>query len=162
LGHKRIAYIGSNTLREDDTDRRAGYEQTLRAHGIKLDPALVIHPVVGPPDSGAAGFEQLFKLDEPPTAIFCFDDITALGVISRANAAGVHIPTDLSVVGFDDVSLAPYFSPPLTTIAQQKDEIARLAVEMTLDLLDEKDLSDVSPLLGKLIVRNSTAAPPQP
>jgi len=161
LGHTRIAYIGSNAVREDDGDRRAGYEQALRNHHLTPDPALMIDPQADPPDGGAVSFEQLFTLDEPPTAIFCFDDMTALGVISRASAAGVRIPDDVSVLGFDDISLAPFFSPPLTTIAQQKDEIARLAVEMTLRLLDEPASPGPSTLPGTLVIRHSTAAPRQ-
>ncbi|MEZ4862003.1 MAG: LacI family DNA-binding transcriptional regulator [Caldilineaceae bacterium] len=161
LGHTRIAYIGNSALREDDADRRMGYEQALRQRDLMPDPALIIHPQVSAPQSGTVGFDKLFTLDEPPTAIFCFDDMTALGVISRANAAGVRIPEQISVMGFDDIALAPFFSPPLTTIAQPKEEIARLAVEMTFNLLDQNELPANRALAGKLVVRNSTAAPRQ-
>ncbi|MBX3014455.1 MAG: LacI family DNA-binding transcriptional regulator [Caldilineaceae bacterium] len=159
LGHTRIAYIGSHKAREDDTERRTGYEQALAEHKLTLDPVLVIRPTTSSPDSGVAGFEQLFTLDHPPTAIFCFDDITALGVIHRASAARVQIPEKLSVLGFDNIALASYFAPALTTIAQQTDQIAQQAVAMMLCLLAGEKPPARPLLAGKLVIRNSTAAP---
>lgn len=159
LGHERIAYIGNYRNEEENQGRQAGYRQALAASGIALDASLVYMRNDNWPKVGWQALEQLLGLPRPPSAVFCFNDLTAIGVIGAAHAAGLHVPADLSVVGFDDIDLAPYLAPPLTTVAQQAELIAQRAVEMILNLLDGKDLPDNIPLPGRLIVRGSTAPP---
>jgi DNA-binding LacI/PurR family transcriptional regulator len=158
LGHQRIAYIGSSRHREESLERQRGYEQALVARGISPDPSLVIEGD-GWPEGGWLGMERLLKLPRPPGAVFCFNDMTAAGAIKAAHAAGWRVPHNLSIVGFDDINLALYLVPPLTTVAQQKDQIAQLAVEMALSLRDGNEPPANTILPGKLVVRGSTAPP---
>ena len=103
---------------------------------------------------------QLLALASRPTAVFCYNDATALGAMRAARAAGLHIPHDLSVIGFDDIDLAPYFEPPLTTVVQPKREMGAKAVEMILDLLAGRDVEETCVLPSRLAVRGSAMAPP--
>ena len=84
-------------------------------------------------ESGAASAEQLLDRPDPPTAIFCFNDEMAIGVIDVARKRGVSVPRDLSVVGFDDIRFARHVEPPLTTVATDRTGMARAAVDLVLD-----------------------------
>lgn len=159
LGHERIAYIGTNRNRDENFERWTGYQKALEEHGISPDPDLIHEDDGDWSKTGWQGISRLLNLSQPPSAVFCFNDLTAIGVIGAIYAAGLRVPNHLSVVGFDDIKLAPYLAPPLTTVAQQTEQIAQLAVEMILDLLDEKELPTNTMLPGKLIVRGSTAPP---
>jgi DNA-binding LacI/PurR family transcriptional regulator len=100
--------------------------------------------------------QRLLALPTPPTAVFCYNDATALGAMHTAHAAGLRIPEDLSVVGFDDIDLAPYLEPPLTTVAQPKREMGERAVLMALALLaGDRTVADCV-LPSRLVVRGST------
>ena len=157
LGHQRIAYIGTNRNRDENFERWAGYKNALEERGLSLDPTLVYEGDHNWPRTGWQGIERLLSLPQPPSAVFCYNDLTAIGVIGAVHSAGLGVPNHLSVVGFDDINLAPYLAPPLTTVAQQAEQIAQLAVEMILNLLDGKELPANTTLPGKLIVRGSTA-----
>ena len=159
LGHRRIAYIGGSRSEEEDTERRAGYEYALTGYGISRDPSLVAEGD-GWHEGGQRCTEQLLALQHPPSAVFCFNDLTASGALQAAYRAGVRVPQDLSVVGFDDSSLASLLVPSLTTVAQQCDQMTRLALQMALDLMDGNPSPARFTLPGKLVVRQSTAPPP--
>jgi DNA-binding LacI/PurR family transcriptional regulator len=100
--------------------------------------------------------QQLLARPTPPSAVFCYNDVTALGGMRAAYSAGRRIPQDLSIVGFDDIALAPYFEPPLTTVAQPKREMGEKAVEMVLNLLAGDKVVENWVLPSQLIVREST------
>lgn len=155
LGHRRIAHIAGPATEWDGAERQIGYEQALREAGLAVDPALV---VCGDnrPEGGWQAMQTLLALPDQPTAVFCYNDATALGVLRAAHAAGLQIPQDLSVVGFDDIDLTAYFEPPLTTIAQAKREMGALAVQMVLDLLNSRTVEDCV-LPSRLVLRESTA-----
>lgn len=159
LGHRRIAYVAGLTNHSDDLDRLAGYRQALAAAGIPFDAALVLTGT-GRVGGGERALPQLLGLAEPPTAVFCYNDMTAIGLLCAARKQGVRIPEELAVVGFDDIPFASYVQPPLTTVAQPKPELGRRAVEMALALLAAdgdggRSVSDVL-LQGELIVRASS------
>lgn len=158
VGHTRIGYIGGARSVAESNDREIGYRLALQARGIVPDPSLIV-PGDGWAEGGRRGLEQLLCLPNPPTAVFCFNDQTAAGVLLTAYRAGIPVPADLSVVGFDDSMLASYLVPPLTTMAQQRDELARLALTMLVDLLAGADVQTPDLLPGLLVVRNSTAPP---
>jgi len=90
-----------------------------------------------------------------PTAIFCYNDLSALGLLAEAHVHAVHIPTDLAVVGFDNVPYAEVSLPPLTTVDQRKEEMGRLAVDTILAAYRGEPVSDIR-LRGDLIIRSST------
>ena len=159
LGHRRIAYISGPADHSDDLDRMAGYRDALEAAGIPLDPALIVAGT-GRAGGGEQAASVLMGLNEPPTAVFSYNDMTAIGLMRAVSAAGVHVPDDLSVVGFDDIPFASYVRPSLTTVAQMKAEMGQLAMEMALASMAAKDLAEFSNRVvkGQLVVRESTMA----
>ena len=92
-----------------------------------------------------------------PTAVFCYDDLTAMGALAAARSAGVSVPGDLSVVGFDDLFVSSYTAPPLTTIRQPMKEMGRRAAEILLALLRGEVAERKVMFQGTLVVRESTA-----
>ncbi|GAB4539343.1 MAG: LacI family DNA-binding transcriptional regulator [Anaerolineae bacterium] len=160
LGHRRIAYVTAPADHSSDRDRLAGYRRALSEAGLEPDPALII-PGNGRADGGEAAFEILKGLDQLPSAVFCYNDMTAIGLMTAARQAGIAVPRDIAVVGFDDIPFARYCFPPLTTIAQPKIEMGQLAMEMALSLMsigEEDEAQEFSNIIvrGKLIVRAST------
>ena len=159
LGHKRIGYIGNRFGLQADMERFSGYRQILEEADIGFQPELVAHGD-GRPEGGMSAVERLLALPEPPTAVFCYNDMEAIGALRGIREHGLTVPGDVSVVGLDDLFLASYTDPPLTTVQQPKHQMGRLAAEILLQLLaGEKPDSHVT-LTGKLIVRQTTAPPP--
>ena len=161
LGHRRIAYVRGAADHSDDLARLEGYQEALIDAGISVDPALVV-PSTGRVGGGARALPVLLQMSDRPTAVFCYNDITAVGLLRAAREMNVSIPRDLAVVGFDDVPLASYVEPALTTVAQPKGEMGRRAAEMVLELLSRgaEDGGAVSNVVvqGELIVRESSGA----
>jgi len=160
LGHRRIAAITGPEQVLCSRARLDGYRAALDAAGVPVDPALIR---VGDfqVEDGQRLAAELLRLPDPPTAVFAFNDGQAQGVYHAAHAAGVRIPQDLSVVGFDDLPHAKWMLPPLTTVRQPLFEMGAAATRMVLDLAAE----DAQPgnrmeLATELVVRASTAPPP--
>jgi DNA-binding LacI/PurR family transcriptional regulator len=159
LGHRRIAYVSGPADHSSDTDRMAGYQQALKEHGIAFDRALIV-PGDGKSALGMRALESIISMPHPPSAVFCYNDMTAIGILRAARQADVQVPGDLAVVGFDDIPFASYVYPPLTTIVQPKVEMGRLAMDMLLRLMAIDDprnaqLTDIV-VKGRLVVREST------
>ncbi len=157
LGHRRIAYIGGTRTQPENDDRQSGYARALEKRGQSVDPALITLGN-GWSDGGRDCMREFLKLAHPPTAVFCYNDLTAFGAIGAIQAAGLRVPQDISVVGFDDIALASILHPPLTSIAQDKEQMAKLAVEMAHALATGKPAAPRTILPGRLVVRASTAA----
>ncbi len=155
-GHRRIAHIAGPPTEWDAAERQSGFEQALQGQGLRPDPELT---VVGGsrPQGGIRAMKRLLALPNLPTAVFCYNDALALGAIRAARDAGLRVPQDLSVVGFDDIDLAPYLEPPLTTVAQPKRAMGERAVQMILALLTGDAAVADCVLPGHLVVRGSTA-----
>ena len=133
LGHQRIAFIGGNLKSTPGGERFAGFQSALVSAGLEPDPQLV-QPGRFRYEDGQACLELLMS-DARPTAIFAANDAVACGVISAARRAGLEIPGELSVVGFDDSNAALGASPQLTTVRQPLVEMGRLALRGTLSAL---------------------------
>ena len=103
--------------------------------------------------------ERLLALIPPPTAVFCYNDMTALGALRVARTKGIRVPEDISLVGFDDLFIASYTEPPLTTIRQPKRQMGRRAMELLLQLLKGENSQQTIWMQGELILRDSTAPP---
>jgi DNA-binding LacI/PurR family transcriptional regulator len=131
-GRRRIAAIGYQHPETNQTAhlRARGYEEALTAAGLPLDPELRIFTGYYHRDLGARAMRTLLDLPEPPDAVFCFNDLLALGAMREALSSGVRIPRDLAVVGFDDIEDGRYSTPTLTTISPDKKHIAHVAVQM--------------------------------
>jgi len=117
LGHSRIGYIAAERGRRTNLDRLEAYKKALQGRGIAFDPALVVLGD-GYARGGKEAMSRLLALPSPPTAVFCYNDLTAIGAALAVREAGLQVPDDISLVGFDDIELAPYFHPPLTTVRQ--------------------------------------------
>jgi DNA-binding LacI/PurR family transcriptional regulator len=159
LGHRRIAYVTGPLNHSSDTGRLAGYHQALNEAGISFDSALVA-PGNGRVESGEQALSELLKAAGPFTAVFCYNDMTAIGLLRAARRFNLAVPQDLSVVGFDDISFASYVCPALTTIAQPQFEMGQQAMQMTLELIKhpsptDGQAADIS-IKGQLIVRESS------
>lgn len=154
-GHRRIAFIGHSTSKMVSMLREEGYRGSLASAGIAVDPGLVLDGE-GTTESGRAAVEHMFVRDHLPTAFFCVNDATALGVFIGLSARGYDLPRDFSVMGFDDISLASFVTPSLTTMKQPRLNIGEAAMELLLTLLEDKEPRSREVLLrSELIVRNS-------
>ena len=159
LGHRRIAYIANSGSHQANLDRAAGYKAILTRHELPLDDDLVVEG-----DGSLAGGKQaarrLLALSRPPTAVFCFNDLAAIGALCAMCEAGLRVPADCSVIGFDDLELAAYCCPPLTTVRQQRDQLGQRAMNMLHRLIH--GWGDVKPeiLPAKLVVRETTGPAP--
>lgn len=160
LGHKRISYIGDRFGHQSDTERFAGYRSALERAGLPFSPELVAHGD-GKCEEGIKAVQSLLQLDEPPTAIFCYNDMTALGALHCLHTSGLRVPEDISVVGFDDLFFASYTQPPLTTVRQPRRRMGVLAMDSLRNLLTGKVSEQSIKVPAELIVRKSTARPRQ-
>ncbi len=159
LGHQRVAIISGPADYLCSQARVAGYRSALERAGIPYDPALVRYGDFHH-EGGFIRGGELLELPAPPTAIFAGSDQQALGVYEAARQRGLRIPEDLSVVGFDDLPLARWVSPPLTTVRQPLAEMGKVAAEMLGDLIEGTPLrTQRVELSTELMVRHSTAPP---
>jgi LacI family transcriptional regulator len=161
LGHRRIATITGMIEKRPGIDRLRGYRAALQELGLAYRDEYVAYGDFYF-ESGRAATARLLALPEPPTAIFAGADLTALGAIRAATEAGLSIPRDLSVVGFDDIQIAPHLNPPLTTVRQDKSGLGRAAADALIALIE--GATERTPLVTlpvELVARGSSAAPPR-
>jgi DNA-binding LacI/PurR family transcriptional regulator len=157
LGHQRIGHISNAPLSYTSSrDRLSGYRQALTDAGITFDTSLVYEGEF----TDASSYEpmhQMLDLPEPPTAVFIGSDVVALGAIDAIHSRGLHIPDDISVIGFDDVSLGKYLRPALTTVHLPAYELGRQAGEMILQIMRGNPLPNSQVRLPtELVIRSST------
>lgn len=156
LGHRRIAVIGGPVSMQCSRARISGYSAALASAGVEVDPALILHGNFHHLGGYQAACE-LFELAEPPTAVFAGSDEQAFGVAEAARATGRRIPEDLSLVGFDDLPMSRWFSPPLTTVRQPLAEMGWTAAEMLVAMIEEREPHGRQvELATELVVRSST------
>lgn len=159
LGHRRIAMITGPAFALSSRARLDGYRAALDAAGVPVDPELIRQGRFQIED-GVTHTHALMKLPDPPTAIFAANDGQAIGVYHAANELRLHIPDDLSVIGFDDMPVWRWAQPPLTTINQPLREMGATAAAMLISLAQGEPLQQSRVELStELVVRQSTAAP---
>ncbi|HEX6523138.1 MAG TPA: LacI family DNA-binding transcriptional regulator [Streptosporangiaceae bacterium] len=157
LGHRRIGAVAGPPDYLCSRARVDGYRSALDKAGIRFDPALVRNGDFYHEGGFSRGIE-LLSMSEPPTAIFAGSDQQAFGVYEAARQRGLRVPEDLSVVGFDDLPVARWVSPPLTTVRQPLTEMGRAAAQILSDLIEGvPPRSRRVELSTELIVRESTA-----
>jgi len=159
LGHRRIAHITGLVETRPGGERLRAYRDALRDLGLGYRDEYVAYGDFYV-ESGRAATARLLALDEPPTAIVAASDLMVLGALRAASEAGVSVPGDLSLVGFDDIQLAGHLHPPLTTVRQDKAGLGRAAGEALVACIEGADAPAVTTLPVELIVRESTAPPP--
>jgi LacI family transcriptional regulator len=173
LGHRHIAFMRGPRAIPDSEFRWEAIQQVTREMNLKLDPALVIridsagwsmktgyHPMA--PEIGYKPMQALLEKTRDFTAIFCFNDIAAIGAIRALKDAGLSIPGDVSVVGFDDIQSAAYSTPSLTTVRQPLLEMGKRAAQILLDRIANRENLYPSEIVmaPELVVRESTGPAP--
>ncbi|HZS09758.1 MAG TPA: LacI family DNA-binding transcriptional regulator [Blastocatellia bacterium] len=142
LGHRRIGFIGVSPAGGDGLRRYQGYLDALRKHHLPVDEKLIVGPETqsGPgystQDDGYEGMRRLLMLAKPPTAVFARNDFTAIGAMGAIRDAGLSVPDDVAIVGFDNVPLAAYTAPTLTTVDQPTTEQGRQAAALLLERIE--------------------------
>lgn len=159
LRHEKIAFITGPLRLKSAAARNQAFLRSMQEIGLETDPQLVVegdHTVEG----GMAAFSRLLDGPTRPTAVVCSNDMTAIGVMRKSHDAGISIPRDLSVIGFDDIRLAQFVIPPLTSVQMSQPELARLAFNALLAEVEREAPSPTGteyPLKTNLVLRESTA-----
>ena len=161
LGHRKIAHITGPEGNVLTTARRKGMVSERSKLGLPARPEWIIRGDFSL-ESGHEAAAKILEMEDRPTAVFCSADMVAFGLISGLQAAGLRVPEDISVVGFDDIEMSEFYVPALTTIRQDRHKLGRKAAEVLLARLvpgaDSPRIED--PLPVELVVRSSTAPPP--
>jgi len=158
LGHQRIGFIGGRPELQSAIQRLQGYTDGLAQAELPLDPDLV-QPGDYTKQMGFMGAQNLLRLPKPPTAIFAANDGSAFGVLEAAHDAGLCVPADISVVGFDNIPEAAYSTPPLTTVDQSIEQMGYLATQLLIRLISggEVDIRTYT-TPTRLVMRESCTA----
>jgi LacI family repressor for deo operon, udp, cdd, tsx, nupC, and nupG len=160
LGHRRIGVVTGPLVSPLSRDRLAGVKARARAE--RADHELIVVQGDFSIEAGAAAAERLLDRREPPTAMFCFSDEMAMGAIETANRRSVHVPRELSIIGFDDIRYAKHTQPALTTVAQPMRQIGEGTVRMLVDILAGRAIVPFSVTLPhSLVIRSSTGQAPR-
>lgn len=163
LGHRAIGYLGVGNRPRTNHLRLEGYRAVMQAASLTCPAEWVVVAGAGNlrhEDDALVGQQLLPRLLKAGvTAVFCHNDMLAVGALMACRELGLQVPGDLSLVGFDDIALAKYVTPPLTTIHQPMLELGRSAMQMLLDLLDHKEVSN-KVLQPFLVARESSSIPP--
>jgi LacI family transcriptional regulator/LacI family repressor for deo operon, udp, cdd, tsx, nupC, and nupG len=155
LGHRRIGYIGAGDRPKSNERRFAGYRLALEEAGLIFDPRLVSSSTAGSDfERGQAALTPFLSAEA--TAVFCYNDMTAIGLLLACRQYDLAVPQNLSVIGFDDIEPTLYTTPALTTVRQPRLKLGQLAMQMVLALLDAQTVQDQL-LPCELVVRQSTA-----
>jgi LacI family transcriptional regulator len=155
LGHQRLATITGPLAEDVSRDRLNGFQAALQASGYEVKPDQIVEGDWSA-TSGYRAFQVLWE-SYHPTAIFAQNDRMAIGVIRAARDAGLRVPEDLSVIGFDDMPLASYFDPPLTTLRQDMMENGREAARLLLESIEQPDTEPGYRMLStQIVIRNTT------
>jgi LacI family transcriptional regulator len=156
LGHKRIACIAGPSSITPSAERITGYRKALEDAALSWDENLIVRGDYHA-QSGMEITHSILKMNPRPTAIFALNDLMALGALRAAAEAGCSVPKELAIVGYDNLELARFTNPPLTTIAQPKKEIGAQAVNLLASRISQRGRPTSRLVLPpELIVRRST------
>jgi LacI family transcriptional regulator len=160
LGHERMAHICGPLDLRLSLERLESFQATILARGLEPLPHAV-GDAAWSCESGYRAMRQLLERDPIPTGVFASNDRLAIGAMHAVTEAGLRIPDEVSFVGVDDIELAPYQCPPLTTVRQSLTDVATLATKILLDLVQGREPERTQVVFEpELIVRRSTAGPP--
>ncbi|UTV28889.1 HTH-type transcriptional repressor PurR [Photobacterium atrarenae] len=154
-GHQKIGCLTGHTEKLTCRERLKGFYKAMEEANLSVNPDWLIEGDFEC-ESAVAAAKQYIAMDDRPSAIFCFNDIMAMALISTFEQAGLRVPDDVSIIGYDNIDLAPYFSPPLTTIHQPKQRLGQKAIEILMarvkDKQHERRIFEMAP---ELVVRKS-------
>lgn len=159
LGHRRIAYVGGRAQFLHSEQRERAWRSALQDRGLEPGPVV-------PGDftylGGSAAASTLLALADPPTAVLCANDLSAMGFIAQAEHLGFPVPDRISVAGFDGIRLGTYVRPALTTVRTTPRELGQEAGRLLIDLIENGAVADVRIADAQLVVRDSTGRAPDP
>jgi LacI family transcriptional regulator len=157
LGHKIISCISGPSLITPSSERIEGYKKALMEASLEIDEKLILMGDFQF-EGGYKSAKKLLRMKRTPTAIFACNDLMAIGAICAIKEEGLSVPKDISVVGFDDIALASFFNPKLTTVIQPKYIMGKLAANMLIERIRNKEMAPRRKLLKtELIIRESTS-----
>jgi DNA-binding LacI/PurR family transcriptional regulator len=165
LGHKGLAYIGNSASGRTTKDRLTGFRQEMKSAALPIPAEYLYDASSGGTEDGELAAKYFLSLSERPTGLVCYNDLIAIGMMKGLQQAGLRIPEDVSITGFDNIIFSAYTNPPLTTLDQPKRFIGAEAARLLLELLDtplseqSQTHQNVRSLKGQLLIRASTAAP---
>jgi DNA-binding LacI/PurR family transcriptional regulator len=162
-GHRKIAFMRGQEFSSDTEERWKATLKVARMLGLRVSPDLVIHlhKDLQSPELGYPVVQQLLMKRRDFTAMLCFNDLTAIGAIRALHEAGLRVPQDVSVIGFDDIQAASYHVPSLTTIRQPLHDMGSLAASLLLKKMSHEHQPDIVKVEPELIVRESSAPAPK-
>ena len=162
LRHERIGFVTGPPELRSAVARRVAFETSMREIGLAVRPGFIVegdHRLEG----GKLALQNLWSAATKPTALVCSNDMTAIGVMREAFELGIQVPDDLSVIGFDDIRMAEFMTPPLTTVQMSQSELASLAFTALMKEVEQKTTSAEGTEYGlktRLVLRKSTTFPP--
>ena len=162
LGHRRIAFIKGQPFSSDTEARWSSIRDAARKFGLTIDSGLIaqLQADSPTPEPGYDVTKSLIGKNKHFTAMFAFNDISAIGAIRALLDSGIKVPSDVSVIGFDDIQSAAFHNPRLTTIRQPLRRMGELAAETLLKRIGNREYPKIIAVVPELIVRESTAPPP--
>jgi len=160
LGHRRVGCIAGPSEATPSADRVRGYERALREAGVPVRPDLTQQGDFRY-QGGELAADRLLDRNVRPTAIFACNDLMAIGALRAIRKAGLRVPQDVSVVGYDDIPLAPAMSPALTTVAQPVEQLGSISIDLLLSRIEDGSPREAKRVVldTTLVIRSSTAAP---
>jgi DNA-binding LacI/PurR family transcriptional regulator len=163
LRHTRIAFISGPAVSRTAMARKMAFRKAMEEIGLEIPPKLLVggdHTM----EAGMKAMSELASLPDRPSAVVCSNDLTAIGAMRQAFELGLRVPSELSVVGFDDIRLAQYTTPPLTTVRMSQTEIAKLAFRALLNSVESQrngTSHEAYTIRTDLVIRRSTAIAPK-
>ncbi len=164
LRHERIGFVTGPPELRSAVARKVAFETSMREIGLAVRPGFIVegdHRLEG----GKLALQKLWSAATKPTALVCSNDMTAIGVMREAFELGIQVPEELSVIGFDDIRMAEFMTPPLTTVQMSQSELASLAFTALMKEVEQKTPSAEGTeysLKTRLVLRKSTTFPPSP
>jgi LacI family transcriptional regulator len=157
LGHRRIGFISGPAALKSARARREAFVNFLRESGISEREQIIVegnHKI----DGGQTAMEQLLSMSQPPTAVMTSNDLTAMGALRAITYAGLRVPDDISVIGFDDIVLSQFTQPPLTTVRLSREEVGRKAFNALYSAVcGERQVNREVKVSTSVVLRESTA-----
>ncbi len=159
LGHTHIAHLGGPTHTRPAQERLRGWQSVLAAHGLPSHYVQHSGNSWGC-DDGYTALQNLFSTGDVPTAVFASNDRMAVGALRAIQERGLNVPDDVSLVGVDDIEISRFLNPPLTTVRQPLEDMARAAIDLLLKLIHAEQLETTQVVLQpQLMIRQSTTSP---
>jgi len=160
LGHRRIAHISGGMNTFPGRSRQLGYEKALEQWDLERKESYIVTGEFYTLESGYEAMKQLLQLPEVPTAVFASGDLLALGAMMAVKDSGLNVPGDISIMGYDDVDLAKYVTPALTTIRQDTAKLGSEAAEILFASIKEPQKGHTALVLPTTIMLRDSCAPP--